>query len=249
VQIVRRLFGGPQATAKQEPNREAVREQLWHVHDSLSSELSERRSRAGVLVGVHVAVLAAVIAIGFVDPELRTNQAVRLAYLIVVAYEGLSTLLALVAMNPGLPWERENPIHLVAWLSLRALGAGLPKTEADAFHLVYRTQSVAWVRFLTLLHRDEDDPSRVQADVAELSDEDIARSIVALALQIEQHRAWRRAAALASLLDVVLVTAVLLFAIGHAANATAVEICVAVAVSGALTVSALLAARLIGSHH
>ena len=162
---------------------------LWRTHDFLADELRERRSRAASLFGVAalslVTLLAAALTTSIADIGAVFGW-FPVSFEAVLAFSAFVAAVALVATNPGLPWERGSIESVGYFLSrlLRVPATGLQ--AADPFERApgYRHflgQSLAELPLKATV-----------ASADKVSAEDLALQIRARSLQLNQLRVWRR---------------------------------------------------------
>lgn len=120
-------------------------------------------------------------------------------------YSVLAVVASFFGLNPGLPWERERSIEGIAWLLSRLVGATAPPGTEAAFADAY-DGPLGYRRYAGHAFGSAPVSASVRSASA-VKPEDLGLRIRALALQIHQHRMWRRVVSAVVAVQFVLVTA------------------------------------------
>ena len=169
---------------------------LWTVYDRLAGQLAERQSRSGVLVGVAIGMLAAVVAASFapqIGKAVTASAMVRVSYVAVIAYTSFLVVASILSLNPGLPWERRGAIQGIALLVGEALNANAPRRRRKDLDDRYSETGLTFVQVARIDQGAPADPAGdVQAALRAITPDDVAWHVIAVAYELHQYRQWRR---------------------------------------------------------
>ena len=185
----------------------AEAQQLFRLHDYVIGQLAERRERAGTYLAVNGAIFGSAVAALLSPPVQEVVRAAPGAALLegpFVAIGFVALLVALIGLNPGLPWERRPGPELIGWLIGLVLGASLRGPRAARLRSSYDASPLSYRRIRTSAIASPS-PARAIIDLAKGVDTDaIAARIELISEQLHQVRLWRRFVTALTLIDVLL---------------------------------------------